>query len=60
MWVVGTATFQPDIPWDTIAMVLGLIVLTILLVAVLVVALLRQVAVAVERRREARDPERTP
>lgn len=61
MWaVVGTATFQPDIPWDTIALVLGLIAATFLLVAVLVVVLLRQVASAVERRRSAHRPDQAP
>lgn len=57
--IAGTATFQPDIPWDTIALVLGLIVLTVLLVAVLVVAVLQRVAGAIVRRREAEAPEET-
>lgn len=44
VWLVGTATFQPDIPWDTLALVLGLIVATFLLVTVFVIVLLRRVA----------------
>ena len=55
MWVLATATFQPDIPWNAIAAVLGFILLTFLLVAAVVIALVRQVAGAVERRREQRD-----
>lgn len=57
VWLVGTATFQPDIPWDTLALVLGLIVATFLLVTVFVIVLLRRVASTVERRRVAKHPE---
>ncbi len=55
MGVAGTTTFQPDIPWDGIALVLGIIVATILLVAIVVIAGLRRVVDAVESRRNARE-----
>lgn len=55
MEIVGTATFQPDIPWDGIALVLGIIVLTFFLVAIIFIAGLRRVVDAIARRRDSHE-----